>query len=213
MTSDHAVFRIVVRNTGDYARTSGVVTRRPRASRRRRVETRVGVPPSTSLRAKRARVLIDARASAAKYLHEHGHRQYAADSTTGVRDDQDEVPRTDLAKKAKRSDLKTACWRRSTTVSNVGDAEARTHTVVEDQIPAGMSFIRALLTVATQRATSAWRLGTINPASRARSAWMMSSRTSATTSNTATATAYCCKGLRFKSTGIATGVVVIPASR
>lgn len=195
MICDPITYRIVARNTGDgTANDVRIVDALPAGITTSSGESRVEFPTFSLAAGESREFTVDARASASgnytntATLTAAGGLSDQASASTRVK-----ACALALVKKSKRGDMfigRPATF--DLTVSNAGDAEAK-DVVIEDQIPAGMSFISATDGGMSNGSTVVWNVGTIAPGASRTVSVSMGASNGGTFTNTATARAYCCK--------------------
>jgi len=211
MICDPITYRIVVRNTGDgMAGDLRVVDQLPAGLTTASGDTRVEFPAFTLGAGESREFTFDAKASAPGSYTNTASLKGAcelsdqASATTRVK-----ACALTLVKKARMRDVKTGL--RSIfdlTVSNAGDAEAK-DVYVEDQIPAGMTFVKASNGGTSNGSTVVWNIGSLAPGASTSVTVEMVTDTIGTYKNTATARAYCCKDATAGDVVEYSGVVAI----
>lgn len=195
MVCDPITYRIIVRNTGDGpASDVRVVDQLPEGMTTTTGERRVEFPTFSLAAGDSREFTLDARVSGGgnftntATVTTAGGLSGQASATTRVT----ECALT-LMKKVKRADLiigRPAVF--DLTVSNRGDAEAR-DVVIEDMIPAGMSFVSASDGGVMTGSTVVWNVGNLAPGASRSVSLTLTSQSASSFTNTATARAYCCK--------------------
>lgn len=195
MVCDPITYRIVVRNTGDGTATNCRVTDAlPAGLTTASGDTRVEFPAFNLSSGESREFTFDARASNGgsftntATVNADGNLTDSASASTRVK-----TCALALTKKAKRGDLKIG--RPATfdlTVSNAGDAEAK-DVVIEDTIPAGMTFVSATDGGMSNGMSVVWNVGTLAPGATRTVSLTLSAANGGRYTNTASARAYCCK--------------------
>lgn len=211
MVCDPITYRIVVRNTGDgTARNCRVQDMLPDGITTAAGETRVEFPAFDLSSGESREFTLDARASRGgsftntATVNADGNLSDTASASTRVK-----TCTLALVKKAKRNDIKLgrpAIF--DLTVSNSGDAEAR-DVIIEDMIPAGMSFVSATDGGSSNGSSVVWNVGTLAPGASRSVSLTLSGTGAGKFTNTATARAYCCKDASASDWVDYTGIAAI----